>query len=143
MVYFNVLDKQLNERSGHIGHQATKVLFRGYHTSCKLQGLHDRAAENTDEGEHQGDEVAVPHWLQVSNEHQWEALEQNMKLEKLQHAHQLKEKRMSWSWPDNLFRMVTTGKGGNPIVHIHPQSIWNLLELVHGDVFHTVCMCSA
>ena len=116
--------------------------------------------------------------FKLRNEHQREALEQNMKLEKLQHQQQLekekhlhglklgekqheemmrvkKEKALAElrarrkeqeekllylrklhslvvdvtqylagekPRPDNLLRVVTTGKGGNAVVHIHPQS---------------------
>ena len=179
----NILDnyKQLNERSRHIGYQVTKVVFRGYHASDKLQDLHDRAVQRRTQMKVSIEKETKEQDLtdfKLRNEHQREALEQNMKLEKLQHQQQLekekhlhelklgekqheemlrlkKEKALAElrarqkeqeekllylrklhslgvdvtqylagekPRPDNLLRVVTTGKGGNAVVHIHPQS---------------------
>ena len=178
----NILDnyKQLNERSKHIGYQVTKVVFRGYHASDKLQELHDHAVQRRTQMKVSLEKETKEQDLtdfKLRNEHQRESLEQNMKLEKGQHDRQLeKEKRLhelkleekqheemlrlkkekalaelsarqqeqeeklvflrklhglgvdvtqyltgEKPRPDNLLRVVTTGKGGSTAVHIHPQ----------------------
>lgn len=178
----NILDnyKQLNERSKHIGYQVTKVVFRGYHASDKLQELHDRAVQRRTQMKVNIEKETKEQDLtdfKLRNEHQREALEQNMKLEKGQHERQLEKERRLHELkleerqhveklrlqkekalvdltakqqqleekliflrklhslgvdltqfltgekprPDQLLRVVTTGKAGSTAVHIHPE----------------------
>ena len=95
----NVLDnyKQLIDRSKHIGYQVTKVVFRGYHASGTLQDLHDKAVQRRTqmkvklETETKEQDFTD---FKLRNDHQREALEQNMKLEETVHQYQLEKEQI-------------------------------------------------
>ncbi|KAL5475413.1 hypothetical protein EMCRGX_G025226 [Ephydatia muelleri] len=89
--------QQLVERSRKVGYEVTKVINRGYHTTDRLQKLHDQAVEKRStlkvamDSEQQQQDLTD---YKLHNEQQQNAIKQALELDSAKHQYQLQKSQL-------------------------------------------------